>query len=62
MKISNSELKILQYAEDTEIFPTTDRSINEIFHIIDTYENGTDAKINVEENREFMGEKLAKKN
>ena len=31
IKILNSELKILQYANDTEIFATTDESINEIF-------------------------------
>ena len=41
----NSELKILQYADDTEIFSTTDESINEIFYIIDNYEKGTGAKL-----------------
>ena len=30
VKILNSELKIVQYADDTEIFATTDESINEI--------------------------------
>ena len=35
VKILNSELTILQYADDTEIFATTDESINEIFYIID---------------------------
>ena len=38
----------IQYADDTEIFATTDESINEIFYIIDKYEMGTGAKINVE--------------
>ena len=46
VKILN--LKILQYADDTEIFATTNESINEIFYIIDKYEKGTGAKINVE--------------
>ena len=41
-------LKILHYADDTEIFATTDESINEIFYIIDKFEKGTGAKINVE--------------
>ena len=41
-------LKFLQYADDTEIFATTDESINEFFCIIDKYEQGTGAKINVE--------------
>ena len=45
----NSELKILQYADDTEIFATTDESINKIFYIIDKYEKGTGAKIHVEQ-------------
>ena len=48
VKILNSELKVLQYADDTENFATTDESINEIFYIIDKYEKGTGAKINVE--------------
>ena len=53
VKILNSELKILQYADDTEIFATTDESINEIFYIIDKYEKGTGAKINVEKQRVY---------
>ena len=48
IKILNPELNILQYADDTEIFASTDESINEIFSIIDRYEKGTSAKINVE--------------
>ena len=34
VKISGSELKILQYAGDTEIFTTTEDSIKEIFNVI----------------------------
>ena len=48
VKISNSELKILQYADDTEIFATTEESIEEIFKVIQKYEKGTGAKANVE--------------
>ena len=49
VKISGSELKILQYADDTEIFATTEDSIKEIFNVIGKYERGTGAKINVEQ-------------
>ena len=48
VKISNSELKILQYADDTEIFATTEESIEEIFKVIQKFEKGTGAKANVE--------------
>ena len=48
VKISGSELKILQYADDTEIFATTEDSIKEIFNVIGKYERGPGAKINVE--------------
>ena len=44
---SNSGLKILQYADDTEISATTEESIEEIFKVIQKYGKGTGAKINV---------------
>ena len=47
-KISGSQLKILQYADDTEIFATTEDSIKELFSVIGKYERGTGTKINVE--------------
>ena len=47
-KISGSELKILQYADDTEYFATTEDSIKQIFNVIGKYERGTGAKMNVE--------------
>ena len=53
VKISGSELKILQYADDTEIFATTEDSIKEIFNVIGKYERGTGAKINVEKRRGY---------
>ena len=53
IKISNSELKIIQYADDTEIFATTEESIEEIFEVIQKYEKGTGAKINVEKTEEL---------
>ena len=48
VKITGSELKILQYADDTEIFVTTEDSIKEIYNITGKYEKSTGAKINVE--------------
>ena len=48
VKISGSELKILQYADDTEIFATMEDSIKEIFNVIGKYESSTGTKINVE--------------
>ena len=55
IKLSNSELKILQYADDTEIFATTEEFIEEIFKVIQKYEKGTAAKINVEKTEGFCG-------
>ena len=52
IKISNSELKILQYAVDTEIFATTEESIEEIFKVIQKYEKGTGAKINAKKTKQ----------
>ena len=48
VKISGSELKILQYADDTEIFATTEDSIKKTFNVILKYERGTSAKISVD--------------
>ena len=53
IKISNSELKILQYADDTKIFATTEESIEEIFKVIQKYEKGTGAKLNVKKRKGF---------
>ena len=58
IKISNSELKLLQYADDTEIFATTEESIEEIFKVIQKYEKGTGAKINVKKNGKALARKL----
>ena len=44
VKISGSELKILQYADDTEIFATTEDSIKEIFNVIGKYMGGVQAQ------------------
>ena len=52
VKISGSELKILQYVDDTKIFAITEDSIKEIFNVI-KYERGTGAKINVEKTEEL---------
>ena len=45
LKFWTLELKLLQHADNTEIFVTTNESINEIFYIIDKYEKGAGAKL-----------------
>ena len=40
--------KILQYADDKEVFATTEDSMKEIFNVIGKYERGTGTKIDVE--------------
>ena len=44
----NSENKIMQYADDIELFVTDDESINQIFFELKCYETATVAKVNVE--------------
>ena len=61
LKFLTLELTILQYVDDTEIFATADESINETVYIIDKYEKGTGAKINVEKQRVY-GQRTGKKN
>ena len=44
----NSEKKIMQYADDTELFDTDDESINQIFFELKGYETAKGAKLNIE--------------
>ena len=45
--INSIEQKILQYADDTQIIVTNDKSINEVFQQLRLYEDATGAKVNV---------------
>ena len=47
-KYQAEDTTMLQYADDTEIFATTEDSIKEIFNVTGKYERGTGAKINFE--------------
>ena len=52
-KANNSiEQKILQYADDTQIIVTNDKSINEVFQQLRLYEDATGAKVT---ERRFIG-------
>ena len=54
--INNIEQKILQYADDTQIIVTNDKSINEVFQQLRLFEDATGAKVNVQNTEElFMG-------
>ena len=54
--INNIEQKILQYADDTQIIATNDKSINEVFQQLRLFEDATGAKINVQKTEGlFMG-------
>ena len=48
VRVGNSEKKIMQYADDTELFVTDDESINQIFFELKCYETATGAKVNVD--------------
>ena len=45
--IKGIEQKILQYADDTQIIVTNDRSMKEVFKQLKKYEEGTGAKVNI---------------
>ena len=53
VRISSSELRILQYADDTEIFATTEESIEEISKVIRKYEKGTSEKFMSKKRKRF---------
>ena len=54
--IRDIEQKILQYADDTQIFVTNDSSVKETFKELEKYEKATSAKINIEKTEElFIG-------
>ena len=54
--INSIEQKILQYAEDSQIIVTNDKSINEVFQQLRLYEDATGANVNVQETEGlFMG-------
>ena len=46
--INDVEQKILQYADDTQIFLTNDTSITEVFRQLEYYEEATGAKVNIQ--------------
>ena len=48
VRAGNSEKKIMQYADDTELFVIDDESINQIFFELKCYETATRANVNVE--------------
>ena len=48
VRVGNSEKKIMQYADDTELFVTDDESINQIFFELKCCETAMGAKVNVE--------------
>ena len=62
LKLSGSELKILQYADDTEIFATMEDSIKEIFNVIGKYERVYRRKNLCRKNGGVMARKLETKN
>ena len=45
--IRNIELKIFQYADDTQIIVSNDSSITEVFRQLRLYEEATGVKINI---------------
>ena len=54
--INNIEQKILQYADETQIIVTNEKSINEIFQQLMLFEDATGAKTNVQKTEGlFMG-------
>ena len=46
--VNSIEQIILQYADDTQIIVTNDKSINEVFQQLRLYEDATGAKVNVQ--------------
>ena len=48
VRAGNSEKKIMQSADDTELFVTDDESINQIFFELKCYETASGVKVNVE--------------
>ena len=46
--INSTEQKSLQYADNTQIIVTNDKSISEVFQQLRLYEDATGAKVNVQ--------------
>ena len=51
--VGNSEKKIMQYADDTELLVTDDESINQIFFELKCYEAGTGEKSMLKKQRAY---------
>ena len=48
VRVGNSEKKVMQYADDTELLVTDDECINQIFFGLKCYETATGTKVNSE--------------
>ena len=55
VRVGNSEKKIMQYVDVTELFVTDDESINQIFFELKCYETATGTKVNVEKKQRAYG-------